>query len=117
MNETPAPIAPPTRRQRRPNATPEEKAEWAERFAASGLRQREFCRQHALGLTTLQRWLAQVKGTQSGGAGSANFVEVSLHPPVGASRWAAELDRANGTTLRLAHDIPSGLLEQLLRAC
>ena len=38
MNEATVVSAPSTRRKRRPNATPEEKADWARRFAESGLR-------------------------------------------------------------------------------
>jgi len=35
----------------------------------------------------------------------------------GATRWAAELCRPGGWTLRLAHDVPPGLVEQVLRLC
>ncbi len=118
MNEAPivAPLA--IRRKRRPKATLEEKAEWAKRFAESGLKQREFCRQHGLVLTTLQRWLAQAQGHPWGGTGTkAAFVEVKPSPWVGSPRWAAELCGGNGRILRVAHDVPVDLLQQLLRAC
>jgi transposase-like protein len=108
----------PSRRKRRRNATLEEKADWAKRFAESGLRQREFCRQHGLVLTTLQRWLGQVQGArQSSTKAKAAFMEVKVTPPLSVSRWAAELCRTDGATLRLAHDVPPELLEQLLRSC
>ena len=116
MNE--APVTSITRRKRRPNATLEEKAEWARRFAESGLRQREFCREHGLVLTTLQRWLAQAPGYRRRGTkAEAEFVELKVNPPVSAARWAAELYCSNGKTLRLAHDVPAELVQQLLRAC
>ncbi|HEV2115978.1 MAG TPA: hypothetical protein VGR48_08130 [Terriglobales bacterium] len=44
-------------------------------------------------------------------------MEVKVTPPLGVSRWAAELCRTDGAILRLAHDVPPGLLQQLLRAC
>jgi hypothetical protein len=118
MNEAPAAAPQAKPRKRRPKATPEEKADWAKRFTDSGLKQREFCRQHGLVLTTLQRWLAQVQGHPWGGTESkAGFVEVKLGPAAAPGRWAAELCASNGRILRLAHDVPAELLQQLLRAC
>ena len=133
MNEEISVVTATPRPQRRPRATRQEIIEWAKRFAESGLGQREFCRQHSLTLMTLQRWLARAESYGKGGlvlpesAGSvilpkpAQFTEIKFRAPVPAvesgQRWAAELCRANGLTLRLAHDVPSSLLEQLLRLC
>ncbi len=118
MNEAGAVAPQSIPRKRRPNATPEEKADWAKRFADSGLKQNEFCRQHGLVLTTLQRWVAQAQGHPWRGAGTkAGFVEVKASPSVGVPRWAAELCGSNGRILRLAHDVPADLLQQLVRVC
>lgn len=118
MNEQVSVGAPVLKRKRRPNATPEEKADWAKRFAESGLRQREFCRQHGLVLTTLQRWLVQAQSV--GGLEppvKPHFAEVKLTAFAGGPRWVVEVCRPSGLTLRLAHDVPAGLLERLLQAC
>ena len=84
--------------------------------------QREFCQQHGLVLVTLQRWLerAQRNGPLVPQAAAA-FTEIKWAAPAGASgssqRWAVEVCRPGGSTLRLAHDVPSTLLEQLLGLC
>ena len=97
-------------------------ADWAKRFAESGLGQREFCRKHGLVLMTLQRWLGRVQGSGLLEVPVApQFAEVKLAASVGTAdsppRWAAELYRPDGSRLRLAHDVPVALLEQLLRLC
>ena len=118
---------------RRPRATREEITQWARRFAESGLGQREFCRQHSLTLMTLQRWLARAESYSEAGVilpkpegglvvpKPAQFTEIKFTGPTHAvdsrQRWAAELCRSNGWTLRLAHDVPPSLLERLLRLC
>jgi transposase-like protein len=106
------------RRRRRRKASFEEKVEWARRFAESQLTQEEFCEQHALGVTTLQRWRAQVKASAANNTVVApKFLEVKVAAQSSLPGWAAELYRANGNVLRLAHDISPALVEQLLRAC
>jgi transposase-like protein len=102
---------------RRARATAEERAEWAKRFAESGLGQREFCRQHGLVLMTLQRWLERVQSDGGALQATPHFTEVKLSACGSGVRWAAELCRASGWTVRLAHDVPSGLVEQLLGLC
>jgi len=109
-------------KKRRPRATRAEIADWAKRFARSGLGQREFCQQHGLVLVTLQRWLerAQRNGPPATQAAAA-FTEIKWTAPVGApgssQHWAVEVCRPSGSTLRLAYDVPPTLLEQLLRLC
>jgi hypothetical protein len=116
MNEEVVVSTPMAKRKRRPNATAAEKMDWAKRFAESGLGQREFCQQQGLGLTTLQRWLAQAEGSSELEA-RPDFTEVKLAVPLSAPRWAAELCRPDGLRLRLAHDVPPGLVEHLMRLC
>jgi hypothetical protein len=113
----PAPV-----NKRRPRASAAEIADWAKRFAQSGLGQREFCQEHGLVLVTLQRWLerAQRNGPPATQAAAA-FTEIKWTAPVGApgssQHWAVEVCRPSGSTLRLAYDVPPTLLEQLLRLC
>ena len=107
---------------RRPRASRAEMVEWSKRFGESGLGQREFCRQHGLALMTLQRWLAQVeRGWPTGAATPVRFAEVKCTGPLDVcerqQHWAAELCRPGGWTVRLAHDVPASMLEQLLRLC
>ena len=71
---------------------------------------------------TLQRWLARVESDgQPGLPSKVQFTEVKWPAPIhladGGCRWAAELCRPSGWIVRLAHDVPSGLVEQLLRVC
>ncbi len=96
---------------RRSHSSPEERQQWVERFYNSNLSQREFAVRHGIGLSTLQRWVSQSSGAHTVPA----FAEVKL--PQGSPRWAAELVHSDGTVLRLAHDVPTALLEQLLLTC
>jgi transposase-like protein len=88
-----------------------ERADWAQRFHQSGLSQVEFARRHDLVLSTLRSWLRQYSVCPL----PPRFAEVKL--PALAARWAAEIVRADGTVLRLAHDAPAHLLQQLLPPC
>lgn len=97
---------------RRPRSSAAERAQWAQRYFQSGLTQREFALQHGLRLSTLQRWVVQ----QAGCTSTPAFAELKLPALPGAGSWAAEVVRADGATLRLAHDVTPALLRQLLRA-
>jgi len=101
---------------RRARSTPGERAQWRERFAQSGVSRREFAAQNNLRLQTLHRWLNEEPDPVSRQLKPA-FTELSLPTVVAAPRWAAEVLRANGSLVRLAHDVPAGLLERLLAAC
>jgi hypothetical protein len=80
------------------------------------LSQREFAERHRLGLSTLRKWIAQ-NGNQAfaGRNGKAVWQELKLGALPGATRWAAEVMRPDGLVVRVAHDVPTGLLEELLR--
>lgn len=103
-------------RVRRGRSTPAERAQWRERFARSGLSRREFAAQNHLGLQTLYRWLSEKPGPAPRKFKPA-FTELQLPMAAGAPRWAAEVLRANGSLVRLAHDVPQTLLERLLETC
>jgi hypothetical protein len=101
--------------------TPAERAQWAQRFYQSGLTQQAFAQQQGLKLSTLQLWLAQTRSSAAKGQRRSRsqakplFREVKW---VGASAgWAAEVVGQKGTVLRLAHDVPGGLLQELLSLC
>lgn len=88
-----------------------ERTQWAQRFYQSGLTQAEFAARHGLVLSTLQRWLRQNPAQGP----SPHFTEIKL--PAVSRGWAAEIVHADGTLVRLAHDIPAHLLQELLSRC
>ena len=102
---------------RRPHSTPEQRAKWVRRYERSDLSQREFAERHRLGLSTLRKWITQ-DGSQSlsDRNGKPVWQELKLEGVPGATRWAAEVMRPDGLVVRVAHDTPSALLEELLRA-
>ncbi len=100
--------------------SPEQRAQWVERFCDSGLSLREFSAQHGLGYMSLWRWVrkAQRHETSDQAAPAAPaFTEIKLAPSVERADWVAELSLPNGKVLRLAKDVPAWLLEQLLQLC
>lgn len=108
MNE----IIPGTRRRRTTSA---ERADWVQRYDRSGLTQREFAERHRLGLSTLQKWVGQCRAAaDSGREAQPLWQELKLPPSSGAARWAVELVRPDGLTLRVAHDAPAELVAGLL---
>ena len=102
---------------RRPRTTPGERADWVRRYQRCGLSQREFAERHDLGLYSLRKWIVQ-NGVEAGAAAAARPVwqELKLPASLGTMRWAAEVVRPDGLTVRLAHDAPAALLAELLRA-
>lgn len=102
---------------RRRQSTPEERVEWVRRYEGSGLSQREFADRHGLGLATLRKWITQAGNpVESAGKNRVLWQELKVEGVPGATRWAAEVVRPDGLVVRVAHDTPSGLLEELLRA-
>ena len=102
---------------RRPHSTPEQRTKWVRRYERSGLSQREFAERHNLGLFTLRNWIAQnAVQARRGTNGRAVWQELKLEGLPGATRWAAEVVRPDGLVVRVAHDTPVALLEELLRA-
>ncbi len=96
---------------RRRHFSPSERAYWIKEFARSSLTEREFALQHAdeFSCSTLQRWMAQEAG------GSAPLWQELPLPSAGHGRVvAAELVRSDGVVVRLAHDVPEGLLKRLV---
>jgi hypothetical protein len=101
---------------RRPRSTPEQRANWVGRYERSGLSQREFAERYHLGLSTLRKWMAQDAGQAwSSRKGKPVWQELKLDGVSGLPRWVAEVVRPDGLVVRVAHDAPVALLEELLR--
>lgn len=102
---------------RRPHSTAAQRTRWVRRYERSGLSQREFAERHNLRLFTLRKWIAQnAVQARLGTKGRAVWQELKLEGLPVATRWAAEVVRPDGLVVRVAHDTPVALLEELLRA-
>jgi transposase-like protein len=102
--------------------SPEEKAQWVKRFMESGLSIRKFSATHDIPRMSLWAWVDEdrrrrISSGTSVPIAAAQFTEIKLPPPVNRCDWAAELTLPNGTVLRLSKDVPTGMLDQLLRVC
>ena len=107
---------------RRQRLSRPQREQWVAQYLQSDLSQREFALAHDLGVSTLQRWVAQSQGQARVGEPKlsppqADPVFVEIKGPPASPRWAAEVVRPNGSILRLAHDAPGTLLQSLLAAC
>ena len=107
---------------RRKRFSRQQREQWVAQFLQSDLSQREFALAQGLGVSTLQRWVAQSQGKAWAGELTVRpaktdpeFVEIK--GPHASPRWAVEVVRPNGSILRLAHDAPDTLLQSLLAAC
>ena len=98
----------------------EEKAQWVKRFVESGLSIRKFSATHEIPRMSLWAWIDEDRrrrASVSAPANAAQFTEINLPPSLGRWEWAAELTLPNGTVLRLSKDVPTTMLDQLLRVC
>ena len=80
-----------------------------------------FARRHDLVYSVLLRWLqrrGQAPGvwprTKRGARRRLKLQELPLGSLLGTGRWAAEIVRPDGVTVRVAHDVPAGWLDILL---
>ena len=90
-------------------------------FDRSGVCAAVFARQHDLVYSVLLRWLQrrrQAPGVwpraKSGPRRRVKLHELPLGSLLGAGRWAAEIVRPDGVTVRVAHDVPAAWLNGLL---
>ena len=111
------------RRSRR-RFTPDQIQAHLQALDRSGLSLAAFARQHDLVYSVLLRWvqcreraLGTRAGTRRRRGRPPTLHEVPLGSLLSPGRWAAELVRPDGWTLRLASDAPAGWVGQLLRAC
>jgi hypothetical protein len=113
-------IGSPTRRPRR-RFTAEQIQKYLRAFDRSGDCAAGFARQHDLVHSVLLRWLQrrrQAPGAwpraKSGSRRQVKLQELPLGSLLGTGRWAAEIVRPDGVTVRVAHDVPVGWWEGLL---
>jgi len=90
-------------------------------FDRSGVCAAVFARQHDLVYSVLLRWLQrrrQAPGVwlraKSGPRRQLKLHELPLGSLLGAGRWAVEIVRPDGVTVRVAHDVPAAWLDGLL---
>ena len=90
-------------------------------FDRNGVCAAVFARQHDLVYSVLLRWLQRRRqcpgvwpGTKGGPQGRVKLQELPLGSLMGAGRWAAEIVRPDGVTVRVAHDVPTAWLNGLL---
>jgi transposase-like protein len=87
-------------------------------YHRSQLTQREFVAQQDLSLATLTKWLCQERqAAKAPRRKKLPFAELPLGQVLGTSRWTAEVVGPDGWTVRLMHDAPAALVEQLLGPC
>jgi len=102
--------------------SPEEKAQWVKRFFESGLSIRKFSATHDIPRMSLWAWVDEdrrrrLMSETTLPVAAAQFTEIKVPPTVSRCDWTAELTLPNGTVLRLSKDVPTGMLDQLLRVC
>ena len=103
------------RRSRR-RFTPVQIQSYLRALERSGLSIAAFARQHDLVYSVLLRWLQRRGQAPKHPGRPPKLREVPLGSLLGAGRWAAEIVRSDGVTVRVAHDAPAGWLEALLVA-
>jgi hypothetical protein len=113
-------VSPSVRRPRR-CFTPAQIQKYLRAFERSGVCAAVFARQHDLVYSVLLRWLhrrCQAPGVWPGAKRGARhrlkLQELPLGSLLGAGRWAAEIVRPDGVTVRVAHDVPAAWLNGLL---
>jgi hypothetical protein len=90
-------------------------------FDRGGVCAAVFARQHDLVYSVLLRWLRrrrQAPGVwpraKRGARRRLKLQELPLGLLLGTGRWAAEIVRPDGVTVRVAHDVPAAWLNGLL---
>lgn len=73
-----------------------------------------------MGVFALRHWIGQGrKANPTEDQAQPQWRELPLHELPGVTQWAAEVVRPDGWTVRVAHNAPTRLLEELLgvRSC
>jgi hypothetical protein len=79
-----------------------------------------FARDHDLVYSVLLRWVQRRGSTPlraSRPGRRPKLREVPLGSLLGTARWALEIARPDGVTVRVAHDAPANWVEPLLGTC
>jgi transposase-like protein len=95
----------------------EERRRLAEHCESSGLSRNEFARRYRISLSSLQRWLAEVRSA-SKEVPAVVFREVAVCPPLTVSTstaWAIEIVSPDGITVRCREGLSVEDLSRLLR--
>jgi hypothetical protein len=95
--------------------------EYLRAFDRSGVCAAVFARQHDLVYSVLLRWLQGRRKTpgvwpraKRGARHRLKLQELPFGSLLGAGRWAAEIVRPDGVTVRVAQDVPAAWLNGLL---
>ena len=107
-------IGSPSVRRPRRRFTPDQILNYVSAFERSGLTVAAFARQHDLVYSVLLRWLQRRGQVAKRRGRPPKLREVALGSLLGVGRWAAEVVRPDGLTVRVAHDVPAGWLNLLL---
>jgi transposase-like protein len=107
-------IGSPLERRARRRFSPDQILSYVSAFERSGLTVAAFARQHDLVYSVLLRWLQRRGRAPKRRGRPPKLREVALGSLLGTGRWAAEVVRPDGLTVRVAHDVPAGWLDLLL---
>jgi hypothetical protein len=107
-------IGSPLVRRPRRRFSPDQIRSYLSAFARSGLTAATFARQHDLVYSVLLRWLQRRGQVPRRRGRPPKLREVALGSLLGTGRWAAEVVRPDGLTVRVAHDVPAAWLALLL---
>jgi hypothetical protein len=107
-------VASSSARRPRRRFTPDQIRSYVGAFERSGLSIAAFARQHDLVYSVLLRWLQRRGQAPKRRGRPPKLREVALGSLLGSGRWAAEVVRPDGLTVRVAHDAPAGWLDLLL---
>jgi transposase-like protein len=104
----------PSGRRPRRRFTADQIRSYVDALDRSGKSVAAFAREHDLVYSVLSRWVQRrSQGARRRGR-PPKLREVSLGALLGAGRWAAEIVRPDGLTVRVAHDAPVTWLNGLL---
>jgi transposase-like protein len=105
--------------------TPEERLRWVQRYLASGLTHREFCRRYGVGHNSLSEWKREARQHHKQALafkpkdlseGAPLLKEVSLGSVLGQTHWAGEMSFPSGLVLRVSAELPHDLLKAMIEA-
>lgn len=94
-----------------------ERVDWVARLEASGRSVLSFAKAHDLSAHSLGRWRREACGVspKMREVAAVDFQTVSL-PGSESAAWAAEVDLASGTRVRLRAGVPGGWVRELVEA-
>ncbi len=103
------------RRPRYQRTTAVGRALWVDRFRGSGLSRAQFARQNGFSLSSLNRWIGDVRHAAADGPAPLVLSEVKVAASLGWAGWSGEVVSPEGITIRLREPLGVAELAQLLR--